>query len=60
MVESPRFLLTSNKLIQFVNNTPLLVGSILLLVLIVLAIIDYLRKGFLYMLLHKKKSESKN
>ena len=59
-VESPRFLLTSNKLIQFVNNTPLLVGSILLLVLIVLAIIDYLRKGFLYMLLHKKKSESKN
>lgn len=59
-VESPRFLLTSNKLIQFVNNTPLLVASILLLVLIVLAIIDYLRKGFLYMLLHKKKSESKN
>lgn len=59
-VESPRFLLTSNKLIQFVNNTPLLVGTIVLVVLIVLAIIDYLRKGFLFVLLHRKKSESKN
>ena len=52
--ESPRFLLTSNMLIQFVNNTPLLVGSIVLLLLVLAAVIDYLRKGFLYALLHKK------
>ena len=55
--ESPRFLLTSNMLIQFVNNTPLLVGSIVLLLLVLAAVIDYLRKGFLYALLHKKAAD---
>ena len=55
--ESPRFLLTSNKLIQFENNTPLLVGSIVLLLLVLAAVIDYLRKGFLYALLHKKAAD---
>lgn len=55
--ESPYFLLTSNKFVQFVNNTPLLVGSIVVLLLVVAAVVDYLRKGFLYALLHKKAAD---
>lgn len=52
-IESPRFVLSSSLFVRWVNNTPVMVGTISFGVLAVAAVADYLRKGFLFALLHK-------
>lgn len=52
-IESPRFVLSSSLFVRWVNNTPVMVGTISFGVLVVAAVADYLRKGFLFALLHK-------